>query len=77
MFGPHWRMSRDAALLLDQGGAVALPADGRHPLHSQWLVWHHDPAARHKAGTAALEMIEAGRGASERTTALVRGLVEG
>ena len=77
MFGPHWRMSRDAALLLDQGGAVALPSDGRHPLHSQWLVWHHDPAARHKAGTAALEMIEAGRGASERTTALVRGLVEG
>lgn len=76
MFGPHWRMSRDAALLLDHGGAVALPADGRHPLHSQWLVWHHDPAARRKAGTAALEMVEAGRGASERTTALVRGLVE-
>jgi 3-deoxy-D-manno-octulosonic-acid transferase len=76
MFGPHWRMSRDAALLLDHGGAVALPGDGRHPLHSQWLVWHHDPAARHKAGTAALEMVEEGRGASERTTALVRGLIE-
>src|SRR6266540_4778266 len=25
--GPHWRMSRDAGLLLDRGGAVALPAD--------------------------------------------------
>lgn len=76
IFGPHWRMSRDAALLLDSGGAIALPADARHPLHSQWLVWHHDPAARRKAGTAALEMVEEGRGASERTTALVRGLIE-
>jgi len=75
-FGPHWRMSRDAALLLDKGGAMALPGDARHPLHSQWLVWHHDPAARRKAGIAALEMVEEGRGASERTTALVRGLVE-
>jgi 3-deoxy-D-manno-octulosonic-acid transferase len=76
VFGPHWRMSRDAALLLEQGGGVALPADARHPLHSQWLVWHHDPAARKRAGAAAQQMVEEGRGASERTTALVRGLVE-
>ena len=75
MFGPHWRMSRDAALLLEDGGAVALSTDGRHPLHSQWLVWHHDPAARRKAGKAAKTMVDEGRGASERTTALVRGLV--
>lgn len=76
MFGPHWRMSRDAALLLDQGGGIALPPDGRHPLHSQLLVWHHDPAARRKAGKAAKQMVEEGRGASERTAALVWGLVE-
>jgi len=74
-FGPHWRMSRDAALLLEHGGAVALAGDGRHPLHSQWLVWHHDPAARRKAGKAAKAMVAEGRGASERTTALVRRLV--
>lgn len=77
VFGPHWRMSRDAALLLDTGGGVALPAHDRHPLHSQWLVWHHDPAARHKAGAAAQKMVEDGRGAAERTTALVTSLVEG
>jgi len=74
-FGPHWQMSRDATLLLEQGGAVALPSDARHPLHSQWLVWHHDPAARRKAGKAAKEVVAEGRGAAERTTALVRGLV--
>jgi len=78
-FGPHWRMSRDAALLLEQGGAVALPApaDARHQLHAQWLTWHHDPAARKRAGKAAKDMVQAGRGASERTTALVSGLVTG
>ena len=73
--GPHWQMSRDAGLLLERGGAVALPGDARHPLHSQWLVWHHDAEARRKAGTAAKAVVAEGRGASERTTALVRELV--
>ncbi len=75
--GPHWEMSRDAGLLIDRGAAVPLPSDARHPLHSQWLVWHHDPAARRKAGAAAKEVVAEGRGASERTTALVRELVSG
>jgi 3-deoxy-D-manno-octulosonic-acid transferase len=75
--GPHWHMSRDATLLIDRGGAVALPADGRHPLHSQWLVWHHDPEARAKAGAAAKRLVREGRGAAERTTALVKKLVTG
>ena len=74
-FGPHWEMSRDAGLLLERGGAVALPADARHPLHSQWLVWHHDAAARRKAGQASKRVVAEGRGAAERTTALVRELV--
>src|SRR6267143_653971 len=74
-FGPHWEMSRDAGLLLERGAAVALPSDARHPLHAQWLVWHHDAAARRKAGTAAKRVVAEGRGASERTTALVQDLV--
>ncbi len=73
--GPHWQMSRDAALLLERGGAVALPVDGRQSLHSQWLVWHHDAAARCKAGQAGKRLVREGRGAAERTTALVRELV--
>jgi len=75
--GPHWHMSRDATLLIERGGAVALSADGRHQLHSQWLVWHHDPGARAKAGAAGKRLVREGRGAAERTTALVKKLVGG
>ena len=74
--GPHWHMSRDATLLIERGGAVALSADGRHQLHSQWLVWHHDPGARAKAGAAGKRLVREGRGAAERTTELVKRLVE-
>jgi len=70
-------MSRDAGLLLERGGAIALPLDGRHPLLAQWLVWHHDAVARRRAGKAAREVVLAGRGAAERTTRLVQELVAG
>src|SRR2546426_4867188 len=50
--GPHWHMSRDATLLLERGGAVALPAAGRQPLHAQWLVLDPHPAAPEKGGGA-------------------------
>src|SRR6267378_8102563 len=73
--GPRWENSRDAGLLLARGAAVALPTDGRHPLHSQWLVWHHDAAARRKAGNAGRKVVAEGRGAAERTSALVEGLL--
>jgi len=73
--GPHWQMSRDAHLLIERGGAVALPAHGRQPLHSQWLVWFHDPAVRRKAGAVGQQVVREGRGAAERTTALVQQLV--
>jgi len=75
--GPYWQMSRDAQLLIDKGAVVSMPADGRHPLHSQWLVWYHDPAARQKAGKSGKAVVQAGRGAADRTTALVFELVRG
>lgn len=75
-FGPGWRMSRDAGLLLERGGAVALPADGHAALLGQWLVWHHDPAVRRRTGDAGRSVVQEGRGAADRTTALVQELVE-
>jgi len=75
LVGPHWHMSRDAELLLERGGAIAVAADGRQPLHAQWLVWFHDPAVRRKAGAVGRQMVREGRGAAERTTALVLQLV--
>jgi 3-deoxy-D-manno-octulosonic-acid transferase len=74
-FGPGWHMSRDAALLLDRRGAVALPDGGREALHAQWLVWHRDPAARRTAGEAGKRLVGEGRGAAERTTMLVERLM--
>jgi 3-deoxy-D-manno-octulosonic-acid transferase len=75
--GPHWRMSRDAGLLIERGAAVALAGgeDARHALHSQWLVWQHDPKTRRRAGEAGKQLVAEGRGAADRTTALVEQLV--
>ena len=73
--GPRWTNSRDAALLLQRGAAMALPEDGRRALLEQWRVWSRDPAARARAGAAAAAVVREGRGAAARTAALVRELV--
>jgi 3-deoxy-D-manno-octulosonic-acid transferase len=76
-FGPGWGNSRDAALLLERGAAAALPArDGARALLAQLLVWHHDAAARRRAGAAARSLVREGCGAAERTAALVVELME-
>ena len=75
-FGPGWTMSRDAGLLLQRGGAVALPVDGRQALANQWLTWLREPAARTRAGAAAAAVVREGRGAAARTAALVQELVD-
>jgi 3-deoxy-D-manno-octulosonic-acid transferase len=76
-FGPRWRDSRDAGLLLERGGAKALPSrDGAQTLLAQWLAWHDDAPARRRAGDAARAVVMAGRGAAARTADLVRALVE-
>ena len=77
-FGPRWRMSRDAALLLERGGAVALPAPSgaRRLLAEQWRMWRSDVTASTRAGTAAAAVVREGRGAAARTAALVIALLE-
>jgi 3-deoxy-D-manno-octulosonic-acid transferase len=77
-FGPQWRMSRDAGILIERGAAVALPAayEGRTALRDLWLHWRHDPPARANAGAAGASVVREGRGAAVRTAALVTELLE-
>jgi 3-deoxy-D-manno-octulosonic-acid transferase len=75
-FGPRWTGSRDAGLLLQRGAAVALPREGRTLLGERWQEWRRDPNARARAGRAAADVVREGRGATARTVALVRELVE-
>jgi 3-deoxy-D-manno-octulosonic-acid transferase len=77
-FGPQWRMSRDAGMLIARGAAVALPAPaaGRSALRDLWLEWRRDAPARARAGAAGAAMVREGRGAAVRTAALVIALLE-
>lgn len=75
--GPRWGSSRDAGLLIGRGAALPLPVAGREALTRQWQLWQGDPTVRDRAGHAGAALVKEGTGAAERTTALVRLLVEG
>ncbi len=77
-FGPQWRMSRDAGILIERGAAVALPprVEGQSALQDLWLEWRRDPPARARAGAAGASVVREGRGAAVRTAALVTELLE-
>lgn len=75
--GPRWGSSRDAGLLIGRGAALPLPPEGRETLARHWREWRNDPSARDRAGRAAAALVKEGTGAAQRTTALVRLLVEG
>lgn len=77
-FGPRWRQSRDAAALLDAGGARALTGRGEaavEELVGIWSGWIEREEERRAAGERARAMVERGRGASARTAALLAGLI--
>jgi 3-deoxy-D-manno-octulosonic-acid transferase len=78
VFGPWWSNSREAGLLLDAGAAVSLPprsyGAGR-VLAETWSRWLEDDEARLLAGRKALEVVQAGAGASDRNARLVEQLV--
>jgi 3-deoxy-D-manno-octulosonic-acid transferase len=74
LFGPRWRMSRDARLLLDAGGGAAA-ADERG-LEAALRAWLGNGTARATAGAAARAVVERGRGAAERSVGLLLDLLE-
>jgi 3-deoxy-D-manno-octulosonic-acid transferase len=73
-FGPRWRMSRDAGVLLERGGARVVPAASA--LREVWLDWRRDAPGRAIAGAAGAAAVREGRGAADRTAALVTALLE-
>jgi 3-deoxy-D-manno-octulosonic-acid transferase len=78
-FGPHWRDSRDAGVLLEADAAVALPhlrpATAASSLAAQWDRWIVDERTRQAQGQRGRGVVERGLGASERSAAMLAELI--
>jgi len=77
-FGPNWRNSRDAGLLLSADAAIALPGPAEpaaRALAAWWLAGTADPAKRQAAGGRALQVVEHGLGAARRSAELLGELI--
>jgi 3-deoxy-D-manno-octulosonic-acid transferase len=73
-FGPRWRQSRDAALLLEAGAAEALTSNGSaggEELYRIWQSWIDDEGRRATQGEQARSVVERGRGASRRSAEML------
>jgi len=73
LFGPRHDTSRDATLLAQRGGGVAVI--GESDLARRLRVWSTDTAARREAGNYARALVRSGIGAAERSFELVERLV--
>ncbi len=76
--GPRWGQSRDAAALLEAGGARALSGGTREAglaLAGIWREWIEREDGRTQAGERARTLVESGRGASARSAELLAGLI--
>ncbi len=77
-FGPHWRNSREAGLLLSAEAALALPKDPGHAaarLADWWTNGVGGGPARSAAKRRAREVVESGAGAARRSAELLAGLI--
>jgi 3-deoxy-D-manno-octulosonic-acid transferase len=76
-FGPRWHNSRDAALLLEAGAAVALPGAprGLRLLTEQWAGWIEDEKLREAQGRRGRELVERNLGAAGRSAAMLAELI--
>lgn len=79
VFGPHWRNSRDSALLLAAGAGAALPSRwlGRasRALLRHWEAWIDDEEERRSRGQRAREVVLQGIGASDRSAEMLAELI--
>jgi 3-deoxy-D-manno-octulosonic-acid transferase len=73
VFGPRWRDSRDAGLLIDVGAATSI--DGVTSLTAVWEAWLADDRRRAAQGESARRVIEEGLGAARRSAEMLSGLI--
>lgn len=74
-FGPRHANAREAAALIEQGGAiVATDAEALEGTLDRWL---RDPGLRGRAGAAARNYVEENQGADRRNAELVLSLLNG
>jgi 3-deoxy-D-manno-octulosonic-acid transferase len=78
-FGPRWRDSRDAELLLRAGGAASLPAGAVRrsaaALEKQWIDWIVSEASRRDQGRRARGVVQSGVGAAESSAEMLVELI--
>ena len=73
LFGPRHEMSRDAALLAQRGGGVAIANET--DLCRRMRLWITDETARREAGDYARALVRSGLGAADRSFELVDRLL--
>jgi 3-deoxy-D-manno-octulosonic-acid transferase len=69
IFGPNWRSSREAGLLLQAGGGVSL--DSAKRLATAWGRWLEGNPDRADPGAAALQVVRSGLGGAEANARLI------
>ena len=77
-FGPNWRNSRDAELLLHGGAAEALGAGSQKDggqLAEWWERWMEDESHRMAQGGRARAIVSEGLGAARRSAEMLAGLI--
>lgn len=74
LYGPRHANSREASLLVRAGAARSVA--GSPSLASELTRWLRDHTARSQAGKAARRFVEAGRGATARTLAMLEALLD-
>jgi hypothetical protein len=73
-FGPRWRESRDAGLLLEAGAGTALDGPGEPGVASLlevWEGWLTGDEQRRSQGARAKDIVTAGLGAARRSAQML------
>jgi 3-deoxy-D-manno-octulosonic-acid transferase len=72
-FGPRWRDSRDAGLLIESGAATAVAA--ARDMRKVWQRWLTDEPGRSEEGRRARAVVDDGLGAASRSAEMLAGLI--